>query len=263
MAIAAPHYHYFKFLRQKNLLPAAKSILEIGEQNWYGDLDPKILADDALVYSKQESAANYEECLIETINNPSSTHAFDLAKHFYRIYFNSESIKAIDLHGTKDSMPLDLNVPHELGEQFDAIFNLGTAEHIFNVYQAFKSMHDWLKVGGQIYHSLPMHGEIDHGFYNFHPTFYWDLAYANNYKIIAIAKCTMKSIYFADSRIDLSQDILKQDVSNTYGLMVAFEKTIDKPFEIPQQGRYDSNNPDQKTLEIAWVKQRQDADSRD
>ena len=35
MAIAAPHYHYFKFLRQKNLLPAAKSILEIGEQNWY------------------------------------------------------------------------------------------------------------------------------------------------------------------------------------------------------------------------------------
>ena len=54
------------------------------------------------------------------------------------------------MHGTKDSMPLDLNVPHELGEQFDAIFNLGTAEHIFNVYQAFKSMHDWLKVGGQI-----------------------------------------------------------------------------------------------------------------
>ena len=74
------------------------------------------------------------------------------------------------MHGTKFAERLDLNLPHDLGEQFDAIINLGTAEHIFNVYQVFKSMHDWLKVGGRMYHNLPMYGENDHGFYNFHPT---------------------------------------------------------------------------------------------
>ena len=94
-----------------------------------------------------------------------------------------------------------------------------------------------------------MHGEIDHGFYNFHPTFYWDLV-CQQLQDNSHSKMHNEEYIFPDSRIDLSQDILKQDVSNTYGLMVAFEKTIDKPFEIPQQGRYDSNNPDQKRSKL-------------
>ena len=185
---------------------------------------------------------------------------FDIAKLFYKVYFNSEKISSIDFNGTNSAMQLDLNLPHDLGEQFDSIFNLGTAEHVFNVYQSFKSMHEWLKVGGRIYHCLPMHGEIDHGFYNFHPTFYWDLAYANKYKIISVAKATMNSLAFVSDRDSLSKDIATQDMKKSYGMIVIFEKTIENSFAIPQQGRYDDNLAEQAKIKANWVEQRRIAE---
>lgn len=261
MSIASVHYNYFKYLKLNNALPEARSILEIGEQNWYGDLDPHVLLNDISEFSEIGGKADLLQEVSKVIQVPSETQAFDIAKQFYKVYFNSDRITSIDLHGTDKSIALDLNDPHDLGEQFDSIFNLGTAEHVFNVYQAFKSMHDWLKVGGRIYHCLPMYGEIDHGFYNFHPTFYWDLAYANNYNVINIAKLTMSTITFAHNRAALSDDILKQDMSKAYGLMVAFEKTNDQGFKTPQQGRYDAKNPDVLKLVDDWRKQRMEADA--
>ena len=180
-------------------------------------------------YSPEASRIRLQEFVKSAIGNPSKKRLFDFVKVFYEIYFESKKIRSIDMHGTKFAERLDLNLPHDLGEQFDAIINLGTAEHIFNVYQVFKSMHDWLKVGGRMYHNLPMYGEIDHGFYNFHPTLFWDLAFANQYKIIAIAKASAKSLTFAQSRVSLSKDISMQDKSKTYGLFVTLEKSIDKP----------------------------------
>ena len=110
-----------------------------------------------------------------------------------------------------------------------------------------------------MYHNLPMYGEIDHGFYNFHPTFFWDLAYANHYKIIAISKATMKSLTFATDRASLTKDISTQDKNKAYGLIVTFEKT-EKPFEIPQQGRYDDDHADKARITEEWKKQRRISD---
>ena len=260
MALAAVHYKYFNVLKDQNRLPKAPSILEIGEQNWYGDLDPHVLLHDIRKYSPEASRIRLQEFVKSAIGNPSKKRLFDFVKVFYEIYFESKKIRSIDMHGTKFAERLDLNLPHDLGEQFDAIINLGTAEHIFNVYQVFKSMHDWLKVGGRMYHNLPMYGEIDHGFYNFHPTLFWDLAFANQYKIIAIAKASAKSLTFAQSRVSLSKDISMQDKSKTYGLFVTLEKSIDKPFEIPQQGRYDDTLSDQAQITAEWKRQRKVSD---
>jgi hypothetical protein len=59
--------------------------------------------------------------------------------------------------------------------------NLGTAEHVCNVLQVFKTIHDFTLPSGLIVQALPFSGWVDHGFYNFNPTFYWDLAAANGY----------------------------------------------------------------------------------
>ena len=261
MAIAAVHYNFFNHLKQRNELPEAKSILEIGEQNWYGDLDPEILMQDIEKYiptHKREKLLQTARLILS--QTPRTLMLFNAAKLFYRIYFNTEKIRSIDLHGTNLALKLDLNFPHDLGEQFDCIFNLGTAEHVFNVYQCFKSMHQWLKVGGRIYHCLPMHGEIDHGFYNFHPTFYWDLAYANKYKIISIAKGTSNSLHFASDRGSLSKNISSQDTKKCYGLIVVFEKTTENAFTIPQQGRYDDSLAEQAEITSSWKEQRRNAE---
>ena len=80
-------------------------------------------------------------------------------------------------------MKLDLNLPHELGKQFNFIINFGTEEHIFNIYQVFISIHQWNKKDGIVIRHLPMYGYLDHSFYDFHPTFFWDLVSANKYHI--------------------------------------------------------------------------------
>lgn len=38
-------------------------------------------------------------------------------------------------------------------------------------------------------HGMPFHGWIDHGFYCFQPTFYWDLAAANRYEPLKVYVC--------------------------------------------------------------------------
>ena len=73
--------------------------------------------------------------------------------------------------------------PFRLKEQFDVATNFGTAEHVFNIGNMFRSVHDVLRPGGVALHILPTFGDIDHGFFNIHPTTYLDLAAANDYVI--------------------------------------------------------------------------------
>ena len=51
MAIARVHYEVIKELRNLNLLKVHGSILELGEQNWYGDIPIKLLHDDIAIYA--------------------------------------------------------------------------------------------------------------------------------------------------------------------------------------------------------------------
>ena len=59
MSIAGCHYKIFEFLRQSNNLPQADSILEIGEQNWYGDIDPLILLNGISKFSPDGQKNNF------------------------------------------------------------------------------------------------------------------------------------------------------------------------------------------------------------
>lgn len=80
----------------------------------------------------------------------------------------------------------DLNVeelPPSLRGQFDLVLNCGTTEHVLNQFNSFRVIHDAVKVGGLIYHALPMTGYLDHGYFNYNPRLFFDLATANQYAI--------------------------------------------------------------------------------
>ena len=53
MAIAVSHYSLIRKLREQNILPYFNTILELGEQNWYGDVSPKVLFDDIKLFAKE------------------------------------------------------------------------------------------------------------------------------------------------------------------------------------------------------------------
>ena len=252
MAIAKIHYALIRKLRESNKLPYFNSILDIGEQNWYGDLNPKILFDDINKFAEESQKYDLEVKLKSILSKTTATTLFDIAKIFYKIYFHCKSIESIDLNGTSDSMKIDLNLPHDLGKEFDCILNLGTAEHVFNIYQVFRSIHDWLKTDGIVIHNLPMYGEIDHGFYNFHPTFFWDLSLVNKYQNILIAKSTMQDISIFKDRESFTKDILSHDKEKAYTIWSIMKKVSAKDFKIPLQGVYDSKLRNRKQIEEAW-----------
>jgi SAM-dependent methyltransferase len=103
---------------------------------------------------------------------------------FHKIGFKTvESSDYSDFQEADHVFDLNEPVPSHLHNKFDVIVDMGTIEHIFNVSQVFKNLHDMLKVGGRIIHMLPSSNWVDHGFYMFSPTLFHDYYSANNWQI--------------------------------------------------------------------------------
>ena len=79
----------------------------------------------------------------------------------------------------------DLNniVPANYHEKFDAIYDGGTLEHVFNVPNVLSNVCSMLKIGGRAIHENPASGLLDHGFYSIQPTLYNDFYRAQNFDI--------------------------------------------------------------------------------
>jgi SAM-dependent methyltransferase len=97
----------------------------------------------------------------------------------------------IDASGQHGALVFDLNYDlrehHDFHETYDVVTDLGTAEHCFNQYAVFKNLHELCRPDGLMIHALPVQGNVNHGFYNYHPRFFADLAMANKYEIISLS----------------------------------------------------------------------------
>ena len=95
--------------------------------------------------------------------------------------------KALDASGYEDADILfDLNKPEtpaNLVNQWDAVLDGGTIEHVFHTPNVLANIFRFLKVGGRIIHMAPSSNHIDHGFYMFSPTLFWDYYKANGYDV--------------------------------------------------------------------------------
>lgn len=68
-------------------------------------------------------------------------------------------------------------------EQFDLVVDTGTLEHIFHIPNALANIYDLLDVNGRVIHVLPASNRLEHGFYMFSPTLFWDYYQANEFVI--------------------------------------------------------------------------------
>jgi len=87
------------------------------------------------------------------------------------------------------SKVFDLNfhaVPDEDRQTATIVTNIGTTEHIANQLNAFRTVHDLLKVGGVAIHSVPFTGMLNHGLINYHPKFFVSLIVNNRYRLRAV-----------------------------------------------------------------------------
>jgi SAM-dependent methyltransferase len=77
----------------------------------------------------------------------------------------------------------ETHVEHPLYGQYDAVFDFGTIEHVFDLRAFFENTVRFLKVGGRVYHSTPGNGSLDHGFFQPCPTLFWDYYDANQLQL--------------------------------------------------------------------------------
>ena len=97
---------------------------------------------------------------------------------------------ALDIFPGYKTEIFDLNQQSLSEEQvgkFDVVLNFGTTEHVLGQWNAFKVIHDAMKVGGIVVHDLPMTGYLNHGFFNYNPMMLDSLAQANEYEVIQLS----------------------------------------------------------------------------
>lgn len=168
---------------------------------------------------------------------------------------------ALDVNTDMGAEIVDLNEP--IGSirfgQFSLVTNNGTGEHVFDQAMVFKNAHDLCLTGGVMLHVLPFSPWINHGFYNFNPILFRDLAAANGYRAIHTV---------IDHRNGGNNDVLGNaepwlyQEKNPEGLVafmnkkrakaptpdllfgVALQKQTNAPFRKPLQGKYQSDVQD-------------------
>ena len=104
-------------------------------------------------------------------------------------------------------------------------------------------MHELTRPGGFMLHALPHQGGPDHGFYNYHPTFFHDLAAANGYRVVMLVLMggdengeRLDTIKERDSFAAL---LAKGGLTGDRGLFAALLRPFEaRPFQTPMQGYY-------------------------
>ena len=192
---------------------------------------------------------------------------------FYAI-FGLESYASTDPYDARADLRLDLNLAASAPARVDVVADLGTTEHVFNAANVFVFTHNSLNVGGLSIKVLPTYGDNTHGFYNIHPTVYFDIARVNAYQIVDfryVNNMSARSLSDGPASLIAAGDmaeglrsfagcaVLQERISSTFleslrrsqaegrlgqahatvdYCFVAMRKLSDSPFKYPGQGVY-------------------------
>jgi len=196
MAINTLQVAWLSRLTDKGIIACGKSMVEFSPQD--------VLAPRHVIrqYGLRHNSPEVVERMLNQIFD-AETPRSDGIPAFYRL-FGVERYRSLDLLDVRANWIRDFSEHVKLNEQFDLATNFGTAEHVFGIGNLFHSIHDALRPGGVALHVLPAFGDIDHGFYNIHPTLYFDLAAANGY--------TVEDICYVD-RWDIRNKMLEANLA--------------------------------------------------
>jgi hypothetical protein len=100
-------------------------------------------------------------------------------------FLTVDSMDCSEYEGASIICNLNNDAPETLHNRFDVIYDGGSTEHMFNTAKALENYNKMLKVGGLMIHSLPSTGCMDHGFYMYSPTLFYDYYRQNNWDILS------------------------------------------------------------------------------
>ncbi|MCA8924950.1 MAG: class I SAM-dependent methyltransferase, partial [Planctomycetes bacterium] len=158
-------------------------------------------------------------------------------------------VEALDFSDYQGAEHLfDLNqaeLPAELAEGFDFVFDGGTLEHVFHLPHALNNLFRLLRPGGRIMHMAPSSNHVDHGFYMFSPTFFWDFYSANRFRVETVQLLRYLPDHHAPWTVwDYTPGCLDGELSfggldgGMYGVICVVARTPESTGDrVPQQGQ--------------------------
>jgi SAM-dependent methyltransferase len=175
MAISALMLHWFTRLKRKEIWGNGASMLELGPQDIL-TTEPVLRGVLNGFFGSKDGERTANKMFGECGLLPNAQI------HLYRA-LGVSSYASLDLLDPRSRYRFDLNEPVDMVDRFDIVTNFGTSEHVFNIGMSFRNADFLTAPGGLLLFVLPAFGHINHGFYNIHPTLYFDFAKANGYEV--------------------------------------------------------------------------------
>jgi hypothetical protein len=150
---------------------------------------------------------------------------------------------ALDVNENMGAVICDLNQTGH-SHRAELVTNNGTSEHIFNQAACFQNAHDMSS--SLMLHILPFTPWLNHGFFNYNPILFRDLAFANDYEMVftAVANRSKQWIqlglegFIEKHPVDLARYVNRLIGGGEVFVVSILKKTNDKPFRFPFQGKY-------------------------
>ena len=181
MGLAKPALRFIAREHKRKLFTGP--ILTLGRQNVYATLDEvrQLLISEGITPTNLPSGEGTRTNIPSWFGTPYENNTSDVA--FFRL-LGATDIMALDYSNFENAEivhNLNYPVPDELCNRFDLIVDGGTIEHVFDVRQSLMNIALMLKPGGRIIHLSPASNYVNHGFYQFSPTLFYDYYAANDF----------------------------------------------------------------------------------
>jgi hypothetical protein len=220
---------------------------------------------DILTLGTQHCNFSYEEVsnIFKKKNYPIKNHKFYKntlknlknnainAKTFFEM-LGFSNVDELDFNNYEGAnLIYDLNEVIKVEKKYDLVFDGGTIEHVFDVKNSMTNIVNFLKIGGNVMHSFPLNGWINHGYYNFSPCMFYEFYKQNsfnNFKFYTIEKYKLTKLsnekYTKIENIysDFNNDA---EIKKTLGVFIA-EKVGENKVNYPTQAAYNDANSSKK-----------------
>lgn len=171
-------------LKEASVNPFTGSVLQLGRQDiHFNRRDFEHWAD---LHNVSVAGTEFQISNKGDRTDTGNTGDIDDVRFFQLLGFSLvQSLDKSDYENADIILDLNLPVSREFHEKFDVIFDGGTMEHCFNTPQLLQNLFSMLKIGGRVIHLSPTSNMVDHGFYMFSPTLFWDYYRGNNWEVKA------------------------------------------------------------------------------
>lgn len=230
--------------REHKRQPFAGPVLTLGRQQVHASFEEAqaIVRGEGLTPTALPAGTDTRTNIQEWRGGPDGKNTSDTA--FFGL-LGLGDVLAVDYSAFESAEVVhDLNqpVPSELRNRFGLVVDGGTIEHVFDVRQCLSNIAAMLKPGGRVVHMAPANNYVNHGFYQFSPTFFFDYYAANRFRALR----AMLVEHDLDFPNELTWDVFDLDggderITSNRPLLVFFqaEKTADSSSDvIPLQSFY-------------------------